>query len=54
MTYRVGLTSRADFELDAAANWWAIHRSPAQAARWYAGFSDALAGLAAATKRDRS
>lgn len=46
MTYRVVLTRQADFELEAAADWWALHRSRAQAARWYAGFSDAIAALA--------
>lgn len=46
MTHRVVLTHRADRELEDAADWWAAHRSPDQAARWYAGFSDAIASLA--------
>ena len=46
MTHHVVLTRRADRELEAAADWWATHRSPDQAARWYAGFSDAIASLA--------
>jgi plasmid stabilization system protein ParE len=46
MMYRVALTDRADRELEAAATWWAKHRSPGQAVRWYAGFSEAIASLA--------
>lgn len=46
MTHRVVLTSRARRELEDAADWRAKHRSPHQAARWYAGFSDAIASLA--------
>lgn len=45
MTYRVVFTQRASQEMDAAADWWAAHRSPQQAARWYAGFSDAIFSL---------
>ena len=45
MTHHVVLTRRADHELEDATNWWAEHRSPDQAARWYAGFSDAIASL---------
>ena len=45
MTNRVVLTSRAERELEGAADWWAAHRSPSQAARWYAEFSEALASL---------
>ena len=45
MTYRVVFTQRASDEFDAAADWWAEHRSAQQAARWYAGFSDAIASL---------
>src|SRR5205823_3527542 len=45
MTNRVVLSRRAERELEAAADWWAEHRSPSQAARWYAGFSEDLASL---------
>ena len=45
MTTRVVFTHRAERELQVAADWWAAHRSPSQAARWYAGFSEALASL---------
>ena len=46
MTHRVVLTTQADCQLEHAAAWWAEHRSPGQAARWYAGFSEAIAALA--------
>ena len=46
MTHRVVLTTQADCQLEDAAAWWAEHRSPGQAARWYAGFSEAIAALA--------
>lgn len=46
MTYRVVFTSRAEREIEDAAKWWAKHRSRDWAARWYAGFSDAIASLA--------
>ena len=45
MTYRVLMSRRADGEIEAAADWWASHQSPAQAARWYAGFSAAIDSL---------
>ena len=45
MTNRIVFTRRAARELEGAADWWAAHRSPSQAARWYAGFSEALASL---------
>jgi plasmid stabilization system protein ParE len=45
MTHDVVLTRRAARELEDAADWWAEHRSPNEAARWYAGFSDAIASL---------
>lgn len=45
MTYRVVFTQRASDEMDAAARWWAEHRSAQQAARWYAGFSEAIFSL---------
>lgn len=46
MSYRVVFTQRAEQELEQAADWWAEHRSGVQAARWYEGFSDAIAALA--------
>jgi plasmid stabilization system protein ParE len=51
MTIRVVLTRRAESELEGAADWWAAYRSPSQAARWYAGFSDALASLSQKPER---
>lgn len=45
MTSRVVFTRRAERELEEAADWWATHRSPAQAVRWYDAFSEALASL---------
>lgn len=45
MTYRVVFARSADRELQGAADWWAAHRSPNQAERWYSGFSEALASL---------
>jgi plasmid stabilization system protein ParE len=45
MTHCVVFTRRAERELEGAADWWATHRSPSQAARWYAGFSESLASL---------
>lgn len=51
MTYRVILTERADRELEHAVDWWAENRSVDQAARWYAGFSDAIASLATDPQR---
>lgn len=45
MTNRVVFTRRAERELESAAEWWAAHRSPSQAAPWYMGFSEALASL---------
>jgi plasmid stabilization system protein ParE len=45
MTHHVVLTRRAECELEDAAAWWAENRSPDQAARWYAGFSEAIASL---------
>jgi plasmid stabilization system protein ParE len=46
MIHRAGMSRRADREIEAAADWWAEHGSPAQAARWYAGFSAAIDSLA--------
>ena len=45
MSYRVVFTQRAERELEHAADWWAEHRSVIQAAKWYEGFSDAIASL---------
>ncbi len=36
------ITSRAQQELDHNHEWWARHRSPEQAGRWYTGFIEAL------------
>lgn len=43
MTYHVVFTEQASRELEQAADWWAEHRSLDQVARWYAGFSVAIA-----------
>ena len=51
MTYRVLFTRRAERELEGAADWWAANRSPTQAARWYAGFSEAIASLSRKPER---
>ena len=45
MSYQVLITSRAQSQLAAAAQWWAEHRSNEQAARWLAGFEQAIAAL---------
>lgn len=51
MTYRVVFTQRASDEMEAAADWWAKNRSPTQAARWYAEFSEAIFSLAELPER---
>ena len=51
MSYRVVLTDRADRELESSAEWWSQNRSPDQAARWYARFSDAIASLRESPER---
>ena len=45
MKYRVVLTSRAHIEAAEAALWWAEHRSPEQAARWYQELHEVLERL---------
>jgi plasmid stabilization system protein ParE len=44
-TYSVVLTEQAARELEAAADWWAAHRSAKQAAQWYEGFSARIESL---------
>lgn len=43
---RVVFTQRAADEFEAAADWWAAHRSLNQAVRWYEGFNEAIELLA--------
>jgi plasmid stabilization system protein ParE len=50
-TYAVVLTEQAACELEAAADWWAAHRSVPEAARWYGGFSARIESLRQAPKR---
>jgi plasmid stabilization system protein ParE len=45
MSYRVVVSQQASGELEAAAHWWAEHRSQEQARRWYLGFSEELLTL---------
>ena len=51
MIYRVVFTQRASDELAGAAKWWMRHRSHEQAAKWYSGFSDAIASLVDSPER---
>lgn len=51
MNYRVIISDRAAGELLSITRWWAEHRSFEQAERWYEGFVDALASLAAQPTR---
>jgi plasmid stabilization system protein ParE len=44
-TYSVVLTEQAARELEAIADWWAIHRSRGQAGRFYEGFSAQIDSL---------
>jgi plasmid stabilization system protein ParE len=46
MTYEVYVTDKATYQLEAAARWWAQHRSVEQARRWYDGFVAAIRSLA--------
>jgi plasmid stabilization system protein ParE len=43
--YHVTVLPQAKCQLADAADWWARHRSPKQAARWLDGFEEALASL---------
>lgn len=47
MRLAVVISQRAAEEIQAAHDWWAEHRSAAQAARWYDGLLTALEGLSA-------
>jgi len=51
MTYDVVLTDRAYDEMNAAYLWWAEHRSPLQADKWYNAFADAIASLSVNLER---
>ena len=42
MSYEVFVTDKACHQLEAAALWWAQHRSVEQAERWYDEFIEAL------------
>src|SRR3989304_3152014 len=45
MTYEVLITTKAQQEAQANHDWWAEHRSPEQAARWYDEFLAAALSL---------
>ena len=45
MTYDVVLTRKAQRQIQAAARWWAEHRSAEQAQRWYQGLIETLSSL---------
>jgi plasmid stabilization system protein ParE len=51
MSYDVVITDRAAEQLKSAAQWWAEHRSLAQAERWYDGFIRAILKLAQEPQR---
>lgn len=51
MTHTVVFTEQAARELEEAADWWARHRSAKEAARWYAGFSEAISSLDTSPRR---
>lgn len=51
MTYRVELTLAAKFDADEAYLWWALHRSPEQAGRWYQAFLGAMQSLSQSPER---
>jgi plasmid stabilization system protein ParE len=46
VTYEVRIAPRAFKSLRRSARWWAKHRSPSQALRWYEGFVTAINSLA--------
>ena len=45
MTHVIGLTDRAQAELEATFRWWAENRSEAQANKWYYAFADSMTSL---------
>jgi len=45
MTYEVLLTTKAEQELRATADWWEDHRSADEAERWYTGIVSAIQSL---------
>jgi len=45
VTYDVVLTTKAQRQIQAAARWWAEHRSAEQAERWYERVIETLASL---------
>ena len=45
MTYDVVFTRKAQRQIQAAARWWAEHRSAEQAQRWYQGLIETLSSL---------
>jgi plasmid stabilization system protein ParE len=49
--FTVVFTRQATGELEAAAEWWATHRSIPQAARWYEGFSAKIDALSQQPER---
>jgi plasmid stabilization system protein ParE len=51
MTQRVIISDRAESDINTAHRWWAEHRSPEQAARWYAGITDAIYALSKSAER---